>query len=183
MAALQVQISLQVVYMPTGSMVFLIFTGVVTFAVLLQTIVVVAVVVGAKQAQQKAMERIDRLHEEMRPALRAATEALELVQAVAPRIRKIAENVETASDRLRGQVDHIDSMVKDVTGKTRIQVSRVDHMVSDTLDTVARGTRTVQENIMAPLRQIGGWMTAARTAMDMLRRGDRRARPRNEEYL
>lgn len=39
--------------MPSGSMVFLVFTGVVTFAVLLQTIILVVVVAGAKQAQQK----------------------------------------------------------------------------------------------------------------------------------
>ena len=170
--------------MPTGSMVFLVFTGVVTFAVLLQTIVVVAVVVGAKQSQQKVKEQLERLHEELLPVLAAATGALELVQDVAPRIRKITSNVEIASDRLRGQVDHIDSMVQEITGKTRNQVSRVDHMVSDTLDTVARGTRTVQENIMAPLRQIGGWMAAARAAMDMLRRGgDRRSRPRDQDYI
>ncbi len=169
--------------MPTGSMVFLVFTGVVTFAVLLQTIVIVAIVVGAKQAQQKAMERLDRFQQEVRPVLAAASSALALVEDVAPRIRKIATNVEVASDRLRGQVDHIDVMVQEITGKTRNQATRVDHMVSDTLDTIARGTRTVQENIMAPLRQIGGWMTAARTAMDMMRRGDRRSRPRNQDYL
>ena len=169
--------------MPTGSIVFLVFTGVVTFAVLLQTIVVVAVVVGAKQAQQKAMERLDRFQEELRPAIAAAHGALALIEDVAPRIRKITANVEIASDRLRGQVDHIDSLVQEVTSKTRNQATRVDRMVSDTLDTIARGTRTVQENVMAPLRQIGGWMTAARSAMDMMRRGDRRSRPRDQDYI
>ncbi|MHB8303475.1 MAG: hypothetical protein ACYDC6_11650 [Acidobacteriaceae bacterium] len=170
--------------MPSGSMVFLVFTGVVTFAVLLQTIILVVVVAGAKQAQQKMAERMERLHEELRPILTAGTHVLELVEDVAPRIRTIAENVEVASQRLRGQVDHIDSVVKEAAGKTRHQVNRVDRMVTDTLDSIARGTRTVQENVMAPLRQIGGWMATVRTAMDLIRRGgDRRSRPRDNDFI
>ncbi len=93
-----------------------------------------------------------------------------------PRIRAITANVHTASERLRDQVDHIDSVVGDVTGKTRRQVSRIDNMVTDTLDAIAHGTRVVQDNVMAPLRQVGGWMTTIRAGMDILRPGERRSR-------
>ena len=47
------------------------------------------------------------------------------------------------------------------------------------LDAVASGTRVIQENVMAPIRQVGGWMSAIRSGMDILRgggTGDRRAR-------
>lgn len=169
--------------MPTGSVVFLIFTGAVTFAVLLQTVLLLAFVVGAKQAQRKAMEEIQRLHELARPVIQAATGMVELVENVAPRVRSIAENLESATVRLRDQVDHIDSVVQDMTGKTRQQVVRIDHMVTDTLDVIARGTRTIQENVMAPLRQVGGWMTAMRTGLDLFGRGDRRSRNRGNEYM
>jgi len=169
--------------MPTGSVVFLVFTGVVTFAVLLQTMVVLGVIIGARQAQRKVMDQLDRLHEELQPVLRASAGIMELVEDVAPRIRTISENLESASTRLRGQVDHVDAVVQDVSGKTRQQVARIDHMVTETLDNIARGTRTIQDNVMAPLRQIGGWMAAIRTAMDLLRRGDRRSRPRDEDFI
>ncbi len=165
--------------MPTGSIVFLVFTGVVTFAVVLQTIVLVAILLAAKAAQRKASEQVDQLREDMRPFLDGATHIMEAVEDMTPRLRGIAVNVHTASERLRDQVDHIDSVVGDVTGKTRRQVSRIDNMVTDTLDAFAHGTRIVQDNVMAPLRQVGGWMTAIRAGMDLLRPGERRSRRSN----
>lgn len=166
--------------MPTGSMIFLVFTGVVTFAVVLQTIVLLVFAVTAKVAQRKIMEQADRLHVEVHTIVEATANLMETLEDIAPRVRTITENVETATDRLRQQVEHIDGVVKDVTGKTRLQVTRIDGMVTDTLDGIARGTRTIQDNVMAPLRQFGGWMNTLRTAMDLLRRGDRRPRRYDE---
>ncbi len=162
--------------MPTGSIVFLIFTGVVTFAVVLQTIILLALLVAGKVAQKKALEQIDRLREDMRPFIQSANHMMETVEDMTPRIRAITVNVHTASERLRDQVDHIDSVVGDVTGKTKRQVSRIDNIVTDTLDAIAHGTRVVQDNVMAPLRQVGGWMSAIRAGMDMFRPGERRGR-------
>ncbi len=162
--------------MPTGSIVFLIFTGVVTFAVVLQTIILLALLVAAKVAQRKAVDQLDRLRADMRPFLDTAAELSESLKDMTPRIRAITANVQTASERLRDQVDHIDSVVGDVTGKTRRQVSRIDTMVTDTLDAIANGTRVVQDNVMAPLRQVGGWMSTIRAGMDILRPGERRSR-------
>ena len=162
--------------MPTGSMVFLIFTGVVTFAVVLQTVVLLALLVAAKVAQKKAFEQIEQVREEIRPLLKASNNLMETVEDMTPRLRAITVNVHTISERLRDQVDHIDTVVTDVTGKTRRQVSRIDTVVTDTLDAIAHGTRVVQDNVMAPLRQVGGWMTAIRAGMDMFRTGERRSR-------
>ncbi len=162
--------------MPTGSTAFLVFTGVVTFAVVLQTAILLAVLVAAKAAQRKAMEQFERLRADMRPLLDSAGNIMASVEEITPRLRATAANVHAASERLRDQVGHIDTVVVDVTGKARHQVNRIDNMVTDTLNAVAHGTRVVQENLMAPLRQIGGWMSAIGAGMDMLRGGDRRSR-------
>ena len=163
--------------MPTGSTVFLVFTGVVTFAVVLQTIILLVFAVAAKAAQGKIMEQADRLHAEIHTIVESTADLMETLDDLAPRVRAITENVQNASETLRKQVNHIDGIVTDITGKTRHQVTRIDGMVTETLDVIARGTRTVQDNIMAPLRQIGGWMNTIRTTLDLLRGGgDRRAR-------
>ncbi|MHB1937553.1 MAG: hypothetical protein ACYCOR_13325 [Acidobacteriaceae bacterium] len=172
--------------MPTGSTVFLVFTGAVTFAVVLQTIVLVVFAVAAKAAQTKIMEHTERLQGEVHTLVEATADLMETLDDLTPRMRAIAENVQKATETLRRQVDHIDGVVTDVTGKTRHQVSRVDSMVTDTLDSIARGTRTIQDNIMVPLRQIGGWMNTIRTTLDLLRgggdrRGDRRTRRYDED--
>lgn len=173
--------------MPTGSTVFLVFTGVVTFAVVLQTIVLVVFAVAAKAAQAKIMEQADRLQAEVHTIVESSANIMETLDDLTPRIRAITENVQKATDTLRNQVNHIDGVVTDVTGKTRFQVARIDNMVTDTLDGIARGTRTVQDNIMAPLRQIGGWMNTIRATLDLLRgggdrRSDRRTRRYDEDY-
>lgn len=167
--------------MPTGSTVFLVFTGVVTFAVVLQTIVLVVFAVAAKTAQAKIMEQTDRLQAEVHTIVQASADIMETLDELTPRVRAITENVQKATETLRDQVNHIDSVVTEVAGKTRSQVSRIDGMVTDTLDGIARGTRTVQENIMAPLRQIGGWMNTIRATLDLMRGGDRRDR-RSRRY-
>ena len=172
--------------MPTGSTVFLVFTGVVTFAVVLQTVILVVFAVTAKATQAKIMEQAERLQSEVHTIVESTANLMETLDDLTPRIRAITENVQNATETLRQQVDHIDGVVTDVTGKTRHQVSRIDSMVTDTLDGIARGTRTIQDNIMAPLRQIGGWMNTIRTTLDLLRgggdrRGDRRTRRYDEE--
>lgn len=174
--------------MPTGSTLFLVFTGVVTFAVLLQTIVLVVFAVAAKAAQAKIMEQADRLQAEVHTIVESSADLMDTLSDLTPRMRAITENVQKATDTLRNQVNHIDGIVTDVTGKTRSQVSRIDNMVTDTLDGIARGTRTIQDNIMAPLRQIGGWMNTIRATLDLLRgggadrRSDRRTRRYDEDY-
>lgn len=176
--------------MPTSSTIFLVFTGILAFAVLLQTFIVLAALVAAKAAQRKAMEQLDQIQSKFEPLLVATTNLLELLDDLAPRMRVITANVQTASEKLREQVNHIDKVVTDVTGTTRKQVSRIDQMIGDTLDAIAHGTRVVQENVMAPLRQIGGWMSTVRAAMDMMRGGgerrsdryERRSRRSDEDY-
>ena len=169
--------------MPTGSTVFLVFTGVVTFAVVLQTIVLVVFAVAAKVAQAKIMEQADRLQAEVHTIVQATADIMATLDDLTPRMRAITENVQKATETLRNQVNHIDGVVTEVTGKTRSQVSRIDTMVTDTLDGSARGTRTIQENVMAPLRQIGGWMNTIRATLDLMRGGgDRRSDRRSRRY-
>lgn len=160
--------------MPTGSTAFLIFTGVITFAVLLQTIILVAILIGAKAAQQKVLQQVDQLREDVRPFLETASKVTEAFQDITPRLRSTAANIESATEKLRAQVGHIDSIVGEVTGKTRRQVDRIDNMVTDTLDAIAHGTRVVQDNVMAPLRQVGGWMSAIKAGMDLFKPSERR---------
>lgn len=173
--------------MPTNSLIFLVFTGILAFAVLLQTLILLGFLVAAKAAQRKAMTQFEELQSKLDPLLHSTRELLAFVEEMRPRIVSITGNVQTASEKLRDQVNHIDSMVGEVTSTTRKQVSRIDTMIGETLDAIAYGTRVVQDNVMAPLRQIGGWMSTIRTAMDMMmgggdRRAERRPRHSSRDY-
>lgn len=167
--------------MPTGSIVFLIFTGVVTFAVILQTVILFAVFVAAKQSERRVMELVDRLRQDLAPTLNAAKDVMLLIDEVSPKIKAITNNVHTASERLRGQVNNIDILIAEITGRTRQQVVRIDGMVTETIDGISRGTRIIQDNVLAPIRQIGGWLNTVRAAFDMFTRGEKRSRSQDRD--
>jgi len=138
--------------------------------------------IAAKAAQAKIMEQADRLQTEVHTVVESSRDLMDTLNDLTPRVRAITENVQKATETLRQQVNHIDGVVTDVTGKSRSQVARIDNMVTDTLDGIARGTRTIQDNIMAPLRQIGGWMNTIRATLDLLRGGERRSDRRTRRY-
>src|SRR5487761_1350992 len=175
--------------MPTGSVVFLIFTGVVTFAVVLQTAILLAIFVAARQAERRVMEQVNKLREDVAPTLKAAKDVLVLLDEIGPKIRTITTNVQTVSERAVGQANHIEAVINQITGRTQTvvtqitdrtlqQVIRIDGMVTETISGISRGTRAIQDNLLAPVRQLGGWLNTAVSAFDIFGRGTRRTRPR-----
>lgn len=179
--------------MPTGSVVFLIFTGVVTFAVVLQTAILLAIFVAARQAERRVMEQVNKLREDVAPTLKAAKDVLVLLDEIGPKIRTITTNVQTVSERAVGQANHIEAVINQITGRTQTvvtqitdrtlqQVIRIDGMVTETISGISRGTRAIQDNLLAPVRQLGGWLNTAVSAFDIFGRGTRRTRPRDRDF-
>lgn len=186
--------------MPAGnSTLLMVFIAITAAGVLLQAGVLLAILFGARQSERKVMEKIDEIRDDIAPLLSSARE---LVDENGPKIRAITDNLHVASTHLRKQVgstnDAVEAMTRrtsaaveeitnkaraaaeEITGRTQHQVRRVDHMVTEVLDTVANGTRLVQDSIMAPMRQLGGWLNAARSILDTFRRPERRSRANDE---
>lgn len=103
----------------------------------------------------------------------AKTEAL--LDELTPKVRAITTNAEEISYSLREQCTELSATladlnrtVRDANARTRVQVSKVDGLVSEALTTTAEVSRTVQEGIRVPMRQIAGIVAGAKAAIETL---------------
>ena len=158
-------------------LLFTIFIAVTAAGVLIQAGVLLAIYVGIRQAERGAMKKIDDIRDDIAPLLQSAQS---LIEETGPKVRAIADNLQIASEHVRAQVGQTNDAVADIAYRTRQQAERVDAMVTEALDTLADGARLVQDSILGPLRQLGGWFTAARTILDTLRRPERKSRAYDE---
>jgi methyl-accepting chemotaxis protein len=121
----------------------------------------------------KTMERIiDETREKVEPAF---AKGVEFFDDISPKVRSITSNVEqicyTArekADEVGETISQVNKTVADINGKTRLQISRVDGMVTEALHTTQQISRTVQEGIRGPVKQIAGLVAGVKAAAEKL---------------
>jgi methyl-accepting chemotaxis protein len=98
-----------------------------------------------------------------------------LVDDVAPKLHTITTNVEEISYTVRAKTDEIgatlsqlNETVNDANFRTRVHISHVDGLVSEALATTEEVSRTVQENIKKPVRQIAGIVAGIKAGLETL---------------
>ncbi|MGC9291504.1 MAG: hypothetical protein ACP5EP_02125 [Acidobacteriaceae bacterium] len=168
---------------PSNPYMMLIFVAATAAGVLLQACVLLAIYFAVRSSERKATEKIDEIRKDITPLLRSARALVENAQALLkhtdPKVRAITDNLLATSEHVRDQADNMNAAVAEITLRTRNQVQRVDGMVTEVLDAIAHGTRLVRDSILPPLRQMGGWLHAARAVLDTLRRPE--VRPRKND--
>jgi hypothetical protein len=152
----------------TGSRLFMIFVGVVSISVLIQTIALIMMAVGASKTQKQFLNIAEELRSKSTPVLELSRSILE---DAAPKLRVMTDNVTEASFLLRDQAHRLDLVVKNTLDTVNLQVERADQMVSATLDGIGEITSTVQRTVMVPVKQIAGLVNGLKAAMDKLTNG------------
>jgi hypothetical protein len=149
----------------TGSRLFMIFVGVVSVSVLIQTIALVGMALGAAKTQKQFLRIAEELRGKAIPVLDLSRGILE---DTAPKLRVMTDNVTEASFLLRDQAQRLDHVVKNTLDTVNVQVERADQMVSATLDGVGEITSSIQRSIMIPVKQISGLMHGLKAAVEKL---------------
>jgi methyl-accepting chemotaxis protein len=149
--------------------VFIIFTAVTSVGVLLQALVLLGMFLGLKQTQKKIIELVAKANEHLIPAL---SNSRSLLEEISPKIKIITANLVETSGYVRDETRHIHDAVDEVVDRSKAQAARVDEMVSGTLDSVTHATRTLQDGIAAPIRQLHGVLNGVRAGLDVLRGRD-----------
>ena len=121
----------------------------------------------------KTMHSISRNVEEK--ALPIITRTSDLVRDLSPKITSISTNVEQVSYTVRAKIDELgvtitqlNETVAEANSRTRVQVVRVDGMVTEALDTTEDVSRTVQQGIRVPVREIAGIIAGIKVAVETL---------------
>jgi len=149
-----------------------IWLAVIGIAMILQSLAVV----GAGFAAWKLMKKIDSItdafEQKTGPIIQKSNA---LLDELGPKARAIITNAEETSytvrvkvDELANTVDHLNRTVREINERSRVQISRVDGIVTDALTTTYEVSRTVQDSIKGPVRQIAGIVAGVKTGIETL---------------
>jgi len=153
---------------PVNSTLFMIFVGVVSIAVVVQTIVIITFAMGAGKAQREFLRIADEMRAKSVPVLEASRSILE---ETAPKLRVITDNVSEASFLLRDQAQRLDRTVKSTLETVDRQVEHADEMVSSTLEGIGEISQTLHHAVMIPVKQVAGLMNGLKAMVENLRGG------------
>lgn len=149
-----------------------IYSFVIALALSLQALGVIVAAVFAMKMFVKVQKLADSFETKTEPLI---TQATALVTDLSPKVKNISTNLEDMSftarvkmDELANTLDQLNRTVQDVNERSRVQVSRVDGIVSDVLATTYEVSRTVQEGIKGPVRQMAGVMAGLRAGLETL---------------
>jgi predicted component of type VI protein secretion system len=159
---------------------FLVFTALLVVAVVLQTVILLAMALGARKAQQRMVAIAEDLQNKVTPILDTTRI---MVEDAAPKIKVVTSNAVAASYLLREQAEHLHDTVEEISVRARHQVARVDGMVSGAFDVLTKAAGSLQEGVMAPVRQVTGILNGIRAGLDVLRNKRRRDHSEADEDM
>lgn len=124
----------------------------------------------------KLLKRVDSIanhvDQTVSPLLKKSTA---LIDELTPKVHDICTNAQQVSYTVREKVDDLAATVEqlnntmlELNARARTQVVRVDGMVTEALDTTEQVSRTVQENIKKPVRQMAGIIAGLRAGLETL---------------
>lgn len=164
----------------SSEILLVVFIGICACSMLVQGIVALGLLFGARAAQKKLLALADdvRLH-----ALPVIISSNQVVQDLTPRLKVISENLEKISDLARTKSEKVGGLVDDVTSRAHVQADRVDGMVKGTLDQVTHAVQAIETGVQKPLRQVNGILNGLRAGIDELRRKDGVRAPEGEDLF
>jgi hypothetical protein len=156
----------------------MIFVGMVALCMLAQTIVVIAMAIGAKKAQERVALIAEQLRGRSEPILDAAET---LLKDSVPKVKVITENLVETSRIVREQAEKLNSTLSDANTRTKAQVARVDGMVSSALSATGSVAEMIHKGIKTPVVEIAGVVNGLKAGLDVLLSksgfGSRKGRP------
>jgi hypothetical protein len=152
----------------------------VTAAVLMQAFVLLGILLTMRKAVQTAKQQSEEYRAKLTPILDdggkllssakdLVTSTQSLLQSLKPRVETAAGELADITTDLHAQVNRLQAAVDDVALKARHQADRVDVMTTSFLNGLDRFGTFLNEAVHAPIRQVNGFVAAAKAVVDTLR--------------
>ncbi|HLI03238.1 MAG TPA: hypothetical protein VKU93_03105 [Terracidiphilus sp.] len=135
------------------------------FALLLQTLFVIALTMTLRRAARRAQEEMEHYRAALLPLI---VKTRDLVQNIAPRLEEAANDLTVIGRRLREQTAEIQSAANEIIDRTRLQASRVDGMITAVFDRVERAGVFVSGTVARPMRQLTGIIASVKAVVETL---------------
>jgi hypothetical protein len=146
--------------------ILLAFVGVTALAIVMQTIILLAVFVAVRKAARAVKEEAEDLRSAMMPII---YNSRDLYARVAPRIESTVDDLAEIAHGLRVQTEAVESSAILIMDKLHRQTNRLDLMFTTVLDAVDRAGGFVAETVSRPVRQVSGLLSSIRAIIESLR--------------
>lgn len=141
-------------------------------ALLIQSIVLLAIFLGMGKATKKMQEEIEDIRSSVMPVVKDTRELVESARALfirlSPKVESTVTDVAEMTRNFRAQAADVEVSVEEILGKARKQAGRIDSMVSGTLDAVDKAAVFVTDAVGKPVRQLSGLLAGLKAAVETL---------------
>jgi hypothetical protein len=146
----------------------MIFTGVLTAAVLIQSIVFFLIYKSIRQLTDK-MDGLGRdLTKNFEMVSEKVNEGLAVIKGVAQDLKPITEKLADATDIVHARVKEIDGFLAEITGSARLEILRIQETFHDASRRIQETIELLRSGILTPLNEINAISRAIRVAIDVL---------------
>jgi hypothetical protein len=149
-----------------GLLIFLIALMVVFDALLL--VAFLGVLKSLKRMQVAVERQRVTFDEKITPLLGDVKERLDQAKNVFENLQKTTENFVAVSEMVKTQAEKVNLTLQDTTDRARVQIARVDEIVSDVVEKIQVTADIVQQNILAPVREISALVRGVSCAFQFL---------------
>jgi methyl-accepting chemotaxis protein len=141
----------------------LIIVAVGAFALLLQTLFVIALLVMVRKAVKRVQEEMEHYRTAVIPLI---LKTRNLVESIGPKLEDTANDLTVVTRRLREQSAEIQTAANDIIDRARFQANRVDSMITSVFNRVERAGVFVSDTVSKPMRQLTGIIASVRAAVE-----------------
>jgi hypothetical protein len=146
--------------------IMLAFVAVTGLAVLLQTILLLAIFITVRKTAVSLQNQFEDLRSALMPVI---YNTRELFTRLEPKISATVDDLAAIADGLRTQSVEMQASVSEILDKFRHQTVRLDNMFSSLLDSVDRAGGFVADVVSRPVRQISGLLASVKAIAESLR--------------
>lgn len=150
----------------TSQIILLIIAGVVALALLLQAIVLLAILFGARKAAKAAQKEIDDLRALALPFVK---EGRDFFVRVAPKVEETSVDLAAVVHTLRVECTQLQSAANKFVERASQQASRLDAMTTAVLDATDRAGEFLSQAVHKPMRQFSGILASIKAVVETLR--------------
>ena len=145
------------------------FVGIAALALLMQTIILLAIYLGVSKATKSMKEEIEDMRSSVMPIV---DNTRELITRLSPKVEETVIDVAELAHGLRVHAAEVEVSLEEMLARVRKQTSRIDTMFSGTLDAVDHASTFVAEAVSKPVRQLSGLLASFKAIVESLRASD-----------
>jgi uncharacterized protein YjbJ (UPF0337 family) len=149
-----------------GLLIFLIALMVIFNALLL--VAMLGIFKSLKQLLVSLERRLATFEGKITPLLGDVKERLDQAKDVIENLRKTTENFVVVSEMVKGQAEKVNVTLQETTDRARAQIAKADEIVSDVVSKIQVTADVIQQNILAPVREISALIRGVYCAMQIL---------------